>query len=209
MRKITYSDVFWVFMFGSVLGFLLEGIWHTMRKGYWESHTGTVWGPFCVIYGFAAIILYILGNRIQSKHILKIFIMSAVAGSAAELMAGIFQEACFGTYSWNYKDHLFNIAGKISMEMSILWGILGTFFIKIGVPFINKIFDGSHFAWGDGVCIALSVFMAVNLLVTCAALVRWKERSEGDVADNFAEKFIDKHWDDEKMHRIFPNMKRV
>lgn len=208
-KKIIYTDLFWVFMVGSVLGFFLEGIWHTMRKGFWESHTGTVWGPFCVIYGFGAVVLYVLGNRIQHKRTTTVFLMSSVAGSAAEFLAGVFQEVCFGTSSWNYSKHFLNINGKISLEMSIMWGILGAFFIKLGVPALNTVLENSKNAKTDAACVILSVFMVVNLFVTAVALVRWKYRAAGDEADNFVEKFIDENWDDEKMQKIFPNMKRV
>lgn len=209
MKKLKYSNIFWVFIFGSLLGFVLEGIWHTLHKGYWENRTGTVWGPFCVIYGFGAIVLYLLGTFVKTENVMVIFIMTAVAGSLAELVAGIFQEQAFGTYSWNYSDHILNIKGKISVEMGVMWGVLGTLFIKFAMPCINNILNAMHGPAWNIIVSVFTLFMFVNLSVTGAALVRWKQRSEGLDATNAVEAFIDKHWDDEKMHKIFPNMKRI
>lgn len=209
MKKLKYSNIFCLFVFGSLLGFVLEGIWHTLRKGYWENRTGTVWGPFCVIYGFGAVVLYLLGCFIKTENIVIIFILSAIAGSLAELIAGLFQEAAFGTYSWNYSGHAFNIKGKISLEMSIMWGVLGTLFIKFAVPRFNSIFENMHGRMWNSVVAVFSAFLLIDLAVTGAALVRWKKRSEGICATNRVERFIDRHWDDDKMQKIFPNMKRV
>ncbi|MBQ8345061.1 MAG: hypothetical protein IJY42_02210, partial [Clostridia bacterium] len=45
---VTYLDLFWLFLFGSVLGFLLEGVWSIFKRGQWDNHSATVWGPFCI-----------------------------------------------------------------------------------------------------------------------------------------------------------------
>lgn len=210
MRKLKYSDIFWIFIFGSLLGFLLEGVWHFIRKGCWANRTGTLWGPFCVIYGFGAVVLYILAHFVKTNNIIVIFLLSAVAGSAAELAAGMFQQAVFGTYSWNYSSHALNLNGKISLEMGIMWGLLGTVFIKVILPMLNSILDKiSGNIYNSSIVAAFSVFMAVNLAFTGAALVRWKKRSEGFEAKNAVEKYIDTKWDDKAMQKTFPNMKRA
>lgn len=209
MRKLKYSDLFWIFILGSLLGFVLEGVWHLLRKGSWANRTGTVWGPFCVIYGFGAVVLYILACFLKTDNVIIIFLLSAVAGSLAELLAGAFQEAAFGTYSWNYSGHVLNLKGKISLEMGIMWGMLGTVFIKCAVPSINRVLDLMQGGGWSAVVAVLTIFMVVNLSVTGAALVRWDKRANGAEAVNGVEKFIDSHWNDEKMQKIFPNMKRA
>lgn len=58
-KPITYENMFWLFMIGSVLGVILEGIWCLIRAGHWETHVVSMWGPFCIIYGFGAVGLYL------------------------------------------------------------------------------------------------------------------------------------------------------
>ena len=41
-NKANYPEMFFLFFAGSVLGFLLEGIWRVIRTGAWESFTGSV-----------------------------------------------------------------------------------------------------------------------------------------------------------------------
>lgn len=51
------------------------------------------------------------------------------------------------------------------------------------------------------------MFMAVNILVSMAALVRYDMRANGRPAESGWEKVIDEHFDDERMDRIYPNAK--
>ena len=54
----TYQNMFWLFMISNVLGVILEGLWCLIRTGYWETHVVSMWGPFCIIYGFGAVGFY-------------------------------------------------------------------------------------------------------------------------------------------------------
>ena len=46
-------------MLGSILGTRIEGAFCLIRHGRWETHTVALWGPFCIIYGIGAVILYV------------------------------------------------------------------------------------------------------------------------------------------------------
>ena len=61
--------------------------------------------------------------------------------------------------------------------------------------------------WGYVLTWILVVFMVVNILVSMAALVRYDMRANGKPAESGWEKIIDKHFDDERMDRIYPNAK--
>lgn len=43
-KPIAYENMFWLFMIGSVLGVILEGIWCLIRTGHWETHVVSMWG---------------------------------------------------------------------------------------------------------------------------------------------------------------------
>ena len=51
--------------------------------------------------------------------------------------------------------------------------------------------------------------MCCNILVSCMALIRYDERENGISAEAQWQKWIDKHYDDETMLRIYPNAKSV
>ena len=204
--KVTYQMMFWLFIIGSLLGFLLEGIWHIMRKGSWESHPATVWGPFCIIYGFAAVFLYLVSIPLKNKLPIVRFLVYALIGGCIEYAASWFQEIAFGTVSWDYSHHFLNIQGRVSLRMTAIWGILGLLFFKYLFPlfsYLLSLLDGR--AWNIA-CIAMTVFMVVNLTVTCCALTRWRSRQNGIKATNPVEIFFDDRYDDVFMEKRFPNM---
>lgn len=206
--SFSYRSMFWLFIIGSVLGFVLEGIWHIIRKGSWESHSATVWGPFCIIYGIAAMALYAGAIFLKDKNIISQFAVCALAGSMIEYFSSLFQELCFGSISWNYSKQMFNIGGRISLRMTILWGMLGVAFIKILFPLLVKFLAKTQKRGWDISCICFSIFMGVNLLVTSAAVLRWGERLEkpNELPKNSMEAFLDERFDNERMEEIFPNM---
>lgn len=71
--SIKYQTLFWLFMIGSVLGFLLEGLWCVIKTGHWEHHVATIWGPFCIIYGIGAVAAFLISQLLSGRHVLLQF----------------------------------------------------------------------------------------------------------------------------------------
>lgn len=204
-RSVSYSDIFWLFLIGSVIGFVLEGLWHIVRTGTWENHTATVWGPFCIIYGVAGAILYALYKYVSHKHLLVQFIIYSAVGSAVEYFGSLFQELCFGTVSWNYSDHFLNINGRVSLQMTLLWGILGISFAMLVFPYVEKVLHKMKGKIWRIVTLFMTAFMAVDLIFTACTVWRWGERQQDVPAVNSFEQFMDDRYDDTTMSYIFPN----
>lgn len=87
MKKdgVTYCNMFWLFMFGNVLGVLLEGTWCRLIFGHWETHVTTIWGPFSLIYGVGAVMFYISGEK-NTEHRLQ--------GSCRPVL--LYRDSCHG-----------------------------------------------------------------------------------------------------------------
>lgn len=97
MKKdgVTYCNMFWLFMFGNVLGVLLEGTWCRLIFGHWETHVATIWGPFSLIYGVGAVMFYISGEKIRStgyKGVVARFCSIAIVATVFELACGLLLE---------------------------------------------------------------------------------------------------------------------
>ena len=41
-NKASYPELFFLFFTGSILGFILEGIWRVIRTGTWEKPAGSL-----------------------------------------------------------------------------------------------------------------------------------------------------------------------
>lgn len=207
LHKVTYTNLFWLFMFGSVAGFVLEGVWCILTKGHWEHHAATVWGPFCIIYGIGAVAVYLLSNVLKEKSLPLQFLAFTVSGAAVEYFSSLFQELCFGSVSWNYSTHFLNLGGRVSLKMSLLWGVLGIAFVRLAFPLLKRLFVKMQGKGWKIASIVLTVFMAVNLTVTVAAVIRWRDRAEEDTSQaNKIIQFLDTTYDDDTMSRLFPNM---
>lgn len=205
LKNVEATDMLWLFVCGSVIGFVLEGLWNILRVGTWESHTATVWGPFCLIYGIATALLYALSSKIGQRSLPVQFLIYGVMGSAIEYFGSLFQEIFFGFSSWDYSHHFLNIGGRVSLWMTILWGALGVFFSKLLFPLFEKVLHKMKGKAWDIAALAVSAFMSVNLIFTAMTVLRWSERQEDLPASNVWEEYADEKYDNERMQEIFPN----
>lgn len=137
MKKdgVTYCNMFWLFMFGNVLGVLLEGTWCRLIFGHWETHVATIWGPFSLIYGVGAVMFYISGEKIRStgyKGVVARFCSIAIVATVFELACGLLLEYGMGMKAWDYSKSFMNYKGLICLKMTLLWGLAGVIFAYMG-----------------------------------------------------------------------------
>lgn len=204
--------LFWIFLLGSVGGFVLEGVWSVVRWGGWQHHTGVVWGPFCTVYGLGAAAMYVAVSLLPAremprwKTVLARFLACALAGTLAEYLVSFFQEMWFGSLSWDYSAQKWNIGGRVSAGMSMIWGTVGLLFMQIVCPAMRALISRVNGQKGYIATWALVVFMGVNLLVSAAAVDRWRERGENIPPQSAMDIKMDEHFGDERMERLFPNM---
>lgn len=202
-EKVNYTSMFWLFMFGSVAGFLIEGIWCVIRSVRWENHSATLWEPFCIIYGFGAVLVYLLALFVKKRSLLLQFVIYTLAGGSVEYFGSLFQEVFFGSVSWDYSDHFFNIDGRVSLKMALIWGVLGIALSYLVLPYARHLLEMMRGRFWHMLCLGLSLFMVVNLMITSLAVSRWQSREESTHPLIW---WIDETYDDETMLEHFPNM---
>ena len=56
--------------------------------------------------------------------------------------------------------------------------------------------------------ILLAIFMAVNMSLSGLALARYNSRTDGITPRNQLEVFLDEHFDNARMERVYPNAKK-
>ena len=204
MGKADYVALFWLFMAGSVLGFIAEGLWCVLTDGHWENHSSTVWGPFCIIYGVGALAVNLISGLLRCRGLAAQFAAFSLSGAAVEFFGSVFQGLRFGSVSWDYSAHVLNLGGRVNFKMALMWGVLGVAFIRLVFPVLSRALARLRGKGARVLCAVMSVFMAANLLVTSAAIVRWRDR--GEASDSPFVQWIDSTYDDSTMAGIFPNM---
>ena len=201
--KVTYSKLFWLFIGGSLIGVVLEGLFCLVMKGAWETHVITIWGPFCIIYGMGAAGFYVAAAALQKQNMIVKFIAIAVVGDLVEIFCSVILQFGMHMKAWDYSGQRFNFQGRISLVMTLAWGLLGTLYIYLAVPRLEKLFEKMQGKAWKIVCIAFTVFMIVNFIVTLTCMVRWTQRHRNIETNNRFLEFVDKKYDDDRMGTRF------
>lgn len=153
-------EILTYFIIYSFMGWVMESIVRTIAEKK-IINTGFLHGPICPIYGIGAIIMFTFLD-IFKNNILLLFVISILVLTVWEYLVGVLLEKMFHTKYWDYSDHKFNIQGRICLNNSIYWGILGVLFIKYIHPFISGKID---------LIIDNEYFMVVIYLITAIMLV--------------------------------------
>lgn len=129
IKIITY------FFLYSFIGWAMESLYISVLQRK-IVNTGFLHGPFCPIYGFGAVVLYILLISLKG-NLLAIFCTGFFVLSLWEYFVGFLLEKLFKTKYWDYSNNKFNINGRVCLLNSIYWGLLSIFFIEIWNPIVE------------------------------------------------------------------------
>lgn len=207
--KLDLAFIFWLFVVGSILGFFMEGILVVLQKGHWENHASLIWGPFCTIYGIGAVIAYLLGLVFSKKNLVIQFFIYMFAITLLEYIASYFQQLFFGTIAWDYKNHALNINGRVSVSMSIAWGMLCIIVVKLLIPLFEYCYELIRGRMLLVITWIFLIFFLINSAVTSIAVTRWGERRKNLPPQNGIERYLDQEYDDITMKRIFQNTRFI
>lgn len=125
-QMTLYDFINWFFLF-SLFGYCLECVVLSLEEKKLILNRGFVHGPFCVIYGFCAIIASALLTPLVGT-VVRLFLASALLATTAELITAAMMIRVFGEFWWDYSKKPFNYRGIISLGTSIGWGFIGLFF---------------------------------------------------------------------------------
>ena len=207
--KKELTILFWVFIIGSIAGFIFEVTVVFFQKGHFELRQGLIYGPFIPVYGIGAMCYYIVLSKIKIKNKVQIFLITMILGGITEYLCSFIQEKAFGTISWDYSYLPFNINGRTSLLHCIYWGIGGVLYITYIEPLLNKMIDKTNMKAFDLITIILSIFIVFDISISWMAADRQTERKNDIEPQNHLDLFLDKNYPDEYMNRIFNNKKDV
>ena len=66
--KRELITIFWIFIIGSILGYIFEMTVVLFQKGHFETRQGLIYGPFIPVYGIGGIVYYILLSQIETRN---------------------------------------------------------------------------------------------------------------------------------------------
>ena len=130
-----YIVFFYIYAF---LGWLIDVSIVFVSDGVLENR-GFLYEPICPMYGFAALVLVLLAQRLNGKgSLIKRIILATLWCSILEYLTSLILEVCFGIRWWDYSKQPYNIQGRVCLAASAFWGLLSVIFMKDIHPFIAK-----------------------------------------------------------------------
>ena len=196
-----------LFIIGSFLGDIIETIFCRITMGYWMSRSSLVWGPFSVIWGMALAFVTLFLYKYKDSSDSFLFIMGTLLGGAYEYLCSVLAEIVFGKVFWDYSGLPFNLGGRINLLYCFFWGIAAVVWFKKVYPRLSGWIEKIPVRPGKIVTWILILFMVCNMAVSFVALVRYDQRAKGAKAENAVEQWVDTHYDDARMKKIYPKAK--
>lgn len=204
---LNLSDLFWLFMIGAFLGDIVETLYCRVVAGVWMSRSSVVWGPFSVVWGLALVMASVLLRRDKGRSDRTIFLFGVVMGGVYEYVCSAVGELLFGVVFWDYSGFLFNLGGRINLLYCFFWGFAAVAWFRGLYPILARWIAKIPPRPGKAVVWLLIAFMSVNMAVSGLALARYSARAAGEPADAAWEQYMDAHYGDDVMERIYPYAK--
>lgn len=203
MKK--FYNMFYLFIIGSVLGYIVEFFWTLLRKGVFINHSAVVLGPFNFAYGFCAVVLTLLLYKFKNDSVIKIFCLSFIGGSILEYIMSFGMELILGFTAWDYSNYFLNINGRICFLFSLFWGILGVIWIKLLYPKIEKQLQKIEEEKSKIIVTSLVTFLILDTLLTFSAIARARSLDKGIPPSNGYETFLDNTFNKDYLKNMFNN----
>ena len=192
----------------AVLGLLAVDAVATLMILFGHSNS-VVWGDFSIVWGLAIAAVTALLYRYRNRSEQFLFWMGTFLGGAYEYICSVFTEIVFGTVFWDYSDIPFNLGGRINLLYCFFWGFAAVVWFKILYPRISRLIEKLPVKPGKIITWLLLIFMLADGIVSSAALARYNARSNGIEATNSFESWVDEHFDDARMAKVYPKAKKV
>lgn len=201
-KSKTFDKIIILFLSGSFIGFIIEGLFCLVSKGRWESHVVTLVGPLNALYGIGAVLFYTIAVLFRSKSNLYKALAIAVSATILELFTGLFLKDYLGMKAWDYTNQFLNYRGIICLSFTLIWGVAGYLFC-VAFNNVERIMNKIKGLKIHIICVILSVVTVLNLSFTAISVVRWSDRHYNHSRNTKIGKMIDAYVPDEWMQKRF------
>lgn len=179
----TWCDYLIFFYVYSVIGWITEEIFAAFKYGKFINR-GFLNGPICPIYGIGMLVII---NNLQDLAEYPWFqlVAAVIAITVTEYIAGVFLYKITGRRLWDYSHKKWNFNGYICLEYSLFWGISAVCvfwlfhpFLYMGIQLLPKLLKYI-------VLLIVTVVFLFDVLITSAAVFKWKKQADQEVIDRF------------------------
>lgn len=180
-RELFGSDVYHLiaaFIIYSVLGWFVESTYMSFCN-HRLTNRGFAKGPFCPIYGFGAVIGYLVLNPL-SGHYVTLYLTGAFLATTFEYLVGIMMQKLLGEVWWDYTEKPMNYKGIICLESTIAWGFYAIIITMFLHERVLHLIDAMDMAYGRILCIVILATVTVDYLIRLYLLFKTSIQEEKD-----------------------------
>lgn len=185
MTIYLFFFYFLLFMIYSISGWLMEVVAVGIEKRKFINR-GFFIGPYCPIYGFSALIMLFLFKDYTNDPFV-LFIMTAFVCTFFEYITSFIMEKLFKARWWDYSHKTFNINGRVCLENSVIFGLLGLALITIINPFVTNFLSNLPHMVIIYVSSILLVAFIVDNIVSFNIISKFKSTASSVLKDNTEE----------------------
>ncbi len=169
----TYVISFFIY---SVLGYISEVIFCSVPKKRFVNR-GFLYGPYCPIYGFGALVVTVLLTPFKA-HWYLVFIFGLILTSAIEYVTSWLLEKLFHMKLWDYSNHRININGRVCGLNSFLFGLMGLFVMYVVDPFAQSIIARIPLYMRNFVTDVILIGLSIDATITVTKLKSFQKGLE-------------------------------
>ena len=126
---LQWMLIFYIYCF---LGWCFESTVVSVQQRRFVNR-GFLRGPLLPIYGFGATLLLHVSLPLYD-HPAALFVASMLAATVFEYIVGAAMEKLFKVKYWDYSSHRFQFQGRICLQSSLCWGLLGLLLARVIHP---------------------------------------------------------------------------
>ncbi len=125
--------MFWIFVFYSCLGWLLDSCYRSLVDRTWKKG-GFSLLPFAPSYGIGAVTLFTLSPIVETYPLFLEWILFGIFFGAYEYLCGRITVLLFNRRLWDYSKNVLNIQGHTDLLHAIYWATLSLLTLYVFHP---------------------------------------------------------------------------
>lgn len=161
---------FWLFLFYSFFGYLLERMYAKVIRAERQVRKCFLLLPLCPVYGLAMVVFLSL-TEVQLYGFWALALRGAILTTLVEYAVHVFYESVFGVKFWDYGDLPGSIWGRVCLPFSAAWGLLSAVSARYLQPTLLELAS----AMPAGLTYAALLVLTVDAVCSAALLRQYRD----------------------------------
>lgn len=210
----TFLFYFTLFLFYAFCGWCIEEVVCSIAAKKIVNR-GFLIGPYCPIYGYAALIMILTLQRYR-EDVVALFVMSMVLCTVLEYLTSFGMEKLFHARWWDYSHKKFNINGRVCLVNSFYFGILGCLLVHFINPFVSSVLSGFSLITLRILGLCLLVIFLLDTVISFIIMFKFKFTTDSirkdnteEITEKIKEIIRKKSFLHRRLLNAFPNMQAI